>query len=114
MPSGCSDSAAALKAVDAGQADWASIPPSEQGAVRGAPLPGVANGTYTVLFSPLGAEEFFGINVASPTFANPLFRKAIVKSIDINPIVTATIPGLAPEPEGHPHRCARVEHEPLR
>jgi hypothetical protein len=36
------DSQAALKAVDAGQAQWASIPPAEQAADASSPLPGVA------------------------------------------------------------------------
>ncbi|MGZ4707202.1 MAG: ABC transporter substrate-binding protein [Acidimicrobiales bacterium] len=92
------DSAAALKAVDAGQADWASIPPGEQASTQANPLPGVANGTFTVVFAPLGAEEFFGMNVASPTFANPQFRQAIVKAVNRDTVVTATIPGLGPSP----------------
>ncbi len=92
------DSAAALKAVDAGQADWASIPPAEQDATTATPTPSMANGTVKVERSPLGAEEFFGINVASPTFANPLFRQAIVRAVDRTTVVTATIPGLGPSP----------------
>lgn len=92
------DSAAAVKAVDAGQADWASIPPAEQAAASTSLAPSVDNGTIKVPFSPLGAEEFFGINVASPTFANPLFRQAIVRAVDRDTVVTATIPGLGPSP----------------
>jgi ABC-type transport system substrate-binding protein len=90
------DSVAAIKAVDAGQADWSSIPPGLQGPTDAGPLPGVANNVYKVTKSPLGAEEFFGMNVASPTFANPLFRQAIVKAVNRVPAVTATIPGLGP------------------
>ena len=37
--------------------------------------------------APLGAEQFFGMNLASPTFANPLFRRAIIMAIDRNSVV---------------------------
>jgi ABC-type transport system substrate-binding protein len=92
------ESSAALKSVDAGQADWASIPPGQQADTRSTPLPGMTNGTFDVTYSPLGAEEFFGMNVASPTFANPQFRQAIVKAVNRDTVVTATVPGLGPSP----------------
>ena len=38
------------------------------------------------------------MNVASPTFANPLFRQAIVKAVNRDVVVPATIPGLGPSP----------------
>ena len=91
------DSAAAFKAVQEGQADWASIPPADQeGAQAAAKAAEATGGGYTVRRSSLGAEEFFGMNVASPTFANPLFRQAIVKAVDRTAVVTNAIPGLVP------------------
>ena len=81
------DPAAALRAVQQGQADWGGIasrtPPSTG--------PGVA-----VQTSPLGAEEFFGMNLASPTFANQLFRQAIVRAVDRTKVVAAGLPDLVP------------------
>jgi ABC-type transport system substrate-binding protein len=91
------DSAAALKAVQEGQADWASIPPADQEAAQAEAEAAEATGSgYTVSRSSLGAEEFFGMNVASPTFANPLFRQAIVKAVDRTAVVTNAIAGLVP------------------
>ena len=83
------DPAAALLAVQQGQADWggvASVTPAST-----APAAGVA-----VQTSPLGAEEFFGMNLASPTFANQLFRQAIVRAVDRTKVVAAGLTDLVP------------------
>jgi peptide/nickel transport system substrate-binding protein/oligopeptide transport system substrate-binding protein len=80
-------STAALAAVRAGAADWAAVPPAKKASATGGSI------GYTVQ-APLGAEQFFGMNLASPTFANPLFRQAIIKSIDRNSLVATVLPGL--------------------
>ncbi len=80
---------AALAAVHDGKADWAEIPPSIKAAATGGSI------GYT-LQSPLGAEEFFGINLASPTFANPLFRRAIIVAVNRDAVVSGILPGLTP------------------
>jgi peptide/nickel transport system substrate-binding protein len=80
-------STTALAAVHDGDADWASVPPAEKATATGGHV------GYT-LQSPLGAEEFFGINLASPTFANPLFRRAIIVATDRNAVVAGALPGL--------------------
>ena len=49
-----------------------------------------------VATTPLGAEEFFGMNVANPNLTNPVFRQAIVKAIDRAALVTLAPPGLKP------------------
>ncbi len=77
----------AIGAVKAGRADWAEAPPADSATL-------VGGGIATVVRSPLGAEEFFGMNLASPTFANPALRQAIVKSIDPKSIVNQALPGL--------------------
>jgi peptide/nickel transport system substrate-binding protein/oligopeptide transport system substrate-binding protein len=81
------DSTAAVAAVQSGKADWAAVPPDKKGKVTSGSL------GFTVQ-APLGAEQFFGINLASKTFANPLFRQAIIKSIDRNSLVATVLPGL--------------------
>ena len=81
---------AALAAVHAGQADWAAVPPDKKATRHRRASIG-----YT-LQSPLGAEEFFGINLASPTFANPLFRRAIIMAVNRNAVVSSVLPGLEP------------------
>ena len=81
------DPGAALRAVQQGQADWggvASGTPASTG-------PGVV-----VQTSPLGAEEFFGMNLASPTFANQLFRQAIVRAVDRTKVIASGLPDLVP------------------
>ncbi len=80
-------STAALAAVHDGDADWASVPPADRASATGGHV------GYT-LQSPLGAEEFFGINLASPTFANPLFRRAIIVATNRNTVVASALPGL--------------------
>ena len=77
----------ALAAVRAGNADWAAVPPAKKASATGGSI------GYTVQ-APLGAEQFFGMNLASPTFANPFFRQAIIKSIDRNSLVARVLPGL--------------------
>jgi len=81
------DASAAVAAVRNGQADWAAVPPDKKSSATGGGI------GYTVQ-APLGAEQFFGINLASPTFANPFFRQAIIKSIDRNSLVATVLPGL--------------------
>ncbi len=81
--------AAALAAVRAGQADWAEVPPAQKARATGGSI------GYTIQ-APLGAEEFFGINLASPTFANPLFRRAIIVAVDRHAVVSGVLPGLVP------------------
>jgi peptide/nickel transport system substrate-binding protein/oligopeptide transport system substrate-binding protein len=81
------DTSAAVAAVHSGQADWAAVPPDKKSSATGGSI------GYTVQ-APLGAEQFFGINLASPTFANPFFRQAIIKSIDRNSLVATVLPGL--------------------
>jgi len=81
------DAAAAQSAVRNGSADWASVPPAQKTSTTGGSI------GYTVQ-APLGAEQFFGINLASPTFASPLFRQAIIKAIDRNSLVAKVLPGL--------------------
>ena len=70
------------------------MPPAEQPDVQANPLPGVASGSFSLQTSPLGAEVFFGMNLTSPTFANPRFRQAIILAVDRAAIVAAGIPGL--------------------
>jgi ABC-type transport system substrate-binding protein len=77
----------ALAAVRAGNADWAAVPPAKKASATGGSI------GYTVQ-APLGAEQFFGMNLASKTFANPFFRQAIIKSIDRNSLVARVLPGL--------------------
>ncbi len=78
---------AALAAVHAGQADWAQVPPNLEASASG-------GGIGYTLQSPLGAEEFFGINLTSPTFANPLFRRAIIVAVNRDAVVSGILPGL--------------------
>jgi ABC-type transport system substrate-binding protein len=77
----------ALAAVRAGHADWAAVTPAKKASATGGSI------GYTVQ-APLGAEQFFGMNLASKTFANPFFRQAIIKSIDRNSLVAKVLPGL--------------------
>ena len=88
------DSIAALSAVDTGKADWASVPPARQPQVAASPPSGIASGAFHLQTSPLGAEVFFGMNLTSPTFANPKFRQAIILAVDRSALVAASIPGL--------------------
>jgi ABC-type transport system substrate-binding protein len=90
------DAPSAIDAVRGGQADWASAP-----AATPPTLPGsiVAGGSgMRVETSSLGAEEFFGMNLASPTFANQQFRQAIVRAVDGTKVIAAGMPGLLPSP----------------
>ena len=81
------DATTALAAVHDGQADWAAVPPDKKATATGGHV------GYTMQ-SPLGAEEFFGINLASPTFASPLFRRAIIVAVNRNAVVSSALPGL--------------------
>jgi ABC-type transport system substrate-binding protein len=81
------DTAAGLRAVQQGRADWAPAPPGTSASTAPA---------GTLHTSPLGAEEFFGMNLASPTFANQLFRQAIVRAVDRTKVVRAGLPALVP------------------
>ena len=82
-----SSSTAAVAAVKAGDADWAAVPPAKKSSATGGSI-------GSTMQAPLGAEQFFGMNLASKTFANPLFRQAIIKSIDRNSLVATVLPGL--------------------
>jgi ABC-type transport system substrate-binding protein len=81
------DSAAAVTAVRDGKADWAAVAPADKETATGGSIDHLDA-------SPLGAEEFFGINLASPTFANPFFRQAILKAVDRKAVVAKVLPGL--------------------
>jgi oligopeptide transport system substrate-binding protein len=109
------DGAAADAAVKAGLADWTSLSgPQAVAATSPSTTSTAANAasdstdssgvtettagpSATVVESgPLGAEEFFGLNVANPVLTNPVFRKAIVKAIDRSKLIGPTTPGLRP------------------
>ncbi len=81
------DATTALAAVHNGKADWAEVAPDKKATATGGSV------GYTVQ-SPLGAEEFFGINLSSPTFASPLFRRAITVAVNRNAVVASALPGL--------------------
>jgi peptide/nickel transport system substrate-binding protein len=79
--------AEALAAVRGGAADWAAAPPADKASIVGGDI-------ATTVSAPLGAEEFLGMNLASPTFANVSLRKAIAKAIDPKTVVAKALPGL--------------------
>ena len=107
--------AAADAAVRQGQADWASLsgataaadakastttttaPPAtvatDDTGSTGPDTTTAGDGTV-VKTGPLGAEEFFGMNVTNPVLTNPVFRQAIVKGIDRTKLVALAPPGL--------------------
>jgi len=88
------DESAAFDSVRDGQADWASVPAGKPATQLGLTPPAGSN--VRVETSSLGAEEFLGMNLASPTFANPQFRQAIVRAIDRTKVISAGLPGLLP------------------
>lgn len=106
--------------VRAGQADWAALTGA---AARGAASPSTTASTSTatigaggssadatgplatapvdatvVQSESLGAEEFFGLNTTNPNLTNPVFRQAIVKSIDRAKLVPLGPAGLRATP----------------
>ena len=83
------DAAGGLAAVQQGKADWAAAPPG---------TPASSGAGFAVQQAPFGAEDFFGMNLASPTFANPQFRQAIVKAVDRTKVVAAGLAGVVPGP----------------
>ena len=125
------DGAAADAAVGRGDAEWASLAGAQAAAATttttaaatsestgSTESTGTAPGQpgTVVVDGPLGAEEFFGLNVANPVLTNPVFRKAIVKAIDRSTLVGATTPGLrvsaAVVPPGVPGASADPCGEP--
>jgi ABC-type transport system substrate-binding protein len=109
------DPDAAYDAFDAGQVDWALVPPSRFGdAVE-------AHGDEH--FAPFHAELFFGMNLSSPSLGNGLLRSAIVSAVDREAIVRAVYadradPLLGIVPAGVPGHatgaCDACAHDPER
>ena len=79
--------AASYASFGKGQQDWSRVPPEE---VEQA---GKAHGTS--LFTPYLAELFYGINAASPKFADARFRQAVVRAIDRHAIVAGVYQSIA-------------------
>jgi len=109
------DAAAADAAVREGNADWAPLSGAAAAAAASeATLTSTPNSTaspestgpavtaageHTVVkTAPLGAEEFFGMNVTNPVLTNPVFRQAIVKGIDRAKLVAVAPAGLRASP----------------
>lgn len=107
------DGPAADAAVRDGSADWAPLSGVTAAAAASASSTSTSTATTdspgttgpdgtapadstVVKTAPLGAEEFFGMNVANPVLTNPVFRQAIVKGIDRAKLVTLGPAGLRP------------------
>jgi len=105
------DAAAADAAVRQGDADWAPLSGAAASAAASAststttststgspdstgPASTAAGDATVVKTTPLGAEEFFGMNVTNPVLTNPVFRQAIVKGIDRAKLVAVAPTGL--------------------
>lgn len=68
-----------------GKLDWSLVPADK-----------VADATTTYgagAVTPFTIEQFFGMNMGSPTFANEKFRQAIAKAVDRKALIDAAIPG---------------------
>jgi ABC-type transport system substrate-binding protein len=109
------DSGAAYAAFTDGDVDWASVPSEQYGAA--------VEEYGDDAFAPFQAELFFGLNVASPSLANPELRKAIAAAIDRDAIVRAVYPDLADPlvgivpagiPSHAPAECTACTHDPER
>jgi len=81
------DGEAAYDAFDTGDVDWASIPASRYDQA--------VEAYGDAAFAPFHAELFFGLNLGSPSLANPALGHAIVSAIDRDAIVAAVYPDLA-------------------
>lgn len=84
----------------AGDLDWTLVPATRSAAA--------ADRFGTDGFAPFQAELFYGFNLASPTFADPRFRRAIVAAVDRDAVVNAVFAGSAEPldgvvPAGVPH-----------
>lgn len=79
------DAGAAYQAFVDGQVEWAPVPADKRTDARG------RGAEY--LESPLGAEMWFGINLAVPAFQDLRLRQAMVKAIDRQRIVRDVLPG---------------------
>ena len=107
------DAAAGVRAVQAGGADWSPAPAGTPASTSSG-----SGSASKVITSPLGAEEFFGMNLASPTFANQQFRQAIVRAVDGSKVVAVGLPALVPSggvvPPGVPGSSADPCGDPCR
>ncbi len=88
------DKPAALQAVQDGRADWAPAPAGTPEGAIGSPSTTAASSQGTVVSAPMGAEVFFGMNMANPTFASQQFRQAIVQAVDASKVASAGYAGV--------------------
>jgi ABC-type transport system substrate-binding protein len=105
----------AYDAFDAGEVDWALVPPSRFG--------DALDDHGDDHFAPFHAELFFGMNLGAPPLSNADLRAAIVAAIDRDAIVDSVysaladpLPGLVPVGVAgyEPGECDTCGHDPDR
>src|SRR4051812_30546919 len=68
------------QSFERGELDWSRVPPEE--------VEQAGRSFGQDQFTPYLAEQFYGLNINNPKFADPRFRQAVVQSIDRHAIVS--------------------------